>query len=184
MRKGVQQLLQWTNPTTGQTGLECTLQLIAKQLQTDDEPGSLYIGNLIINLMNHAGDAVLPVLPELLQAMATRMTTAKTSTFMQSLIAPFVFLIHKGHRDTVINLLGPMQIGTKTGLEVFVNTWCENADTLQGFWTPRMSTLALIDMFQCGHPSLQHLMVKGDLIIKPETRNGEYLLSGDETRHI
>ncbi|KAJ3527044.1 hypothetical protein NM688_g8180 [Phlebia brevispora] len=171
VRKDFQQLLQWKDPATGQSGLDCTLTLVAKQLQTDDEPGSLYIGNLIINLMTHAGDALLPVLPQLLQAMTTRMLTAKTSTFMQSLIAPFVFLIHNGHRDTVLSLLESMDINGRTGLDVFVNTWCENAEVLQGFWTPRMSTLAFIDMFQCDRPSLRNLLVKGDLIIKPETRN-------------
>ena len=73
----------------------------------------------------------------------------------------------------MVSLLESIQINGRTGLDVFINTWCENADTLQGFWTPRMHTLALIDMFQCEHPGLQQLMVKGDLIIKPETRNGE-----------
>ena len=79
--------MNWKDPATGQSGLDCTLALIARQLQTDDEPGSLYIGNLIINLMSHAGDALLPVLPELLQAMVTRMTSAKTSTFLQVMFA-------------------------------------------------------------------------------------------------
>lgn len=66
-----------------------------------------------------------------------------------------------------------MDINGRSGLDVFVNTWCENAEVLQGFWTPRMSTLAFIDMFQCDRPSLRALLVKGDLIIKPETRNGK-----------
>lgn len=90
VRKEFKQLQDWRDPATGRSGLECTLQLIAKQLETDDEAGSLYIGNLIINLMSHAGDALLPVLPQLLQAMTTRMTTARTSTFMQvSCIVPY-----------------------------------------------------------------------------------------------
>ena len=60
------------------------MELIAWQLQTDDESGSLFIGDLIIHLMRRAGESILPILQQLLEAMATRMTTAKTATFIQA----------------------------------------------------------------------------------------------------
>ena len=41
------------------------------------------IGDLIIHLLRRAGEAVLPVLPQLLEAMVGRMRTAKTATFLQ-----------------------------------------------------------------------------------------------------
>lgn len=41
------------------------------------------IGDLIIHLLRRAGEAVLPILPELLQAMINRMKSAKTATFIQ-----------------------------------------------------------------------------------------------------
>lgn len=53
-----------------------------------------------------------------------------------------------------------------------MQTWCENAETFQGFWVTRTSTLALIDLFASARPSLQALQVKGDLIVKPETKDG------------
>ena len=52
-------------------------------LESQDESGGLQIGDLIIHLFRRAGDSVLPVLPQLLQAMVSRMTSAKTATFLQ-----------------------------------------------------------------------------------------------------
>lgn len=60
------------------------LTLIAKLLESQDESGGLVIGDLIIHLLRRAGESVLPVLPQLLQAMIARMTTAKTATFLQA----------------------------------------------------------------------------------------------------
>jgi hypothetical protein len=52
-------------------------------LESQDESGGLQIGDLIIHLLRQAGEAVLPVLSQLLQAMISRMKTAKTATFLQ-----------------------------------------------------------------------------------------------------
>jgi hypothetical protein len=51
--------------------------------QDDAESGGLVIGDLIIHLLRRAGDAVLPVLPQLLHAMVIRMPSAKTAQFLQ-----------------------------------------------------------------------------------------------------
>ena len=83
IRKDINQLIHWSDPTTGQSGLDGVLQVIAKQRQSEDESGGLVIGDLIIHLLRRAGEAVLPVLPQLLEAMVRRMRTAKTATFLQ-----------------------------------------------------------------------------------------------------
>lgn len=59
------------------------LAVIAKQLQGQDEAGGLVIGDLIIHLLRKAGQAILPVLPGLLQAMVARMPNVSTATFAQ-----------------------------------------------------------------------------------------------------
>jgi hypothetical protein len=82
IRKDCNQLLSWSDPS-GRSGLDYILKLIAKQLESADESGGLTLGDLIIHLFRKAGDSVFPVLPELLQAMAGRMLTAKTATFTQ-----------------------------------------------------------------------------------------------------
>lgn len=85
IRKDAQQVLAWTDPNTNQSGLASILSFVARLLQSQEESGGLFIGDLIIHLMRKAGEAVLPVLPELLQAMLLRMKTAKTATFIQVL---------------------------------------------------------------------------------------------------
>lgn len=171
VRKDCSQILSWHDPS-GQSGLGHVLKLIAKLLQNEDESGGLVIGDLIIHVLRRAGDSVLPVLPELLHAMVQRMLTAKTATFLQSLIIPFVFLIHN-KTDTVLDMLESTSAQGRTALDILIQTWCENAETFQGFWPTRISTVTLSQLYASGRPTLQNLSVKGDIIIKPETRNGE-----------
>lgn len=85
VRKDAQQVLSWTDPNTNQSGLASILSFVARLLQSQEESGGLLVGDLIIHLIRKAGEAVLPVLPELLQAMLLRMKTAKTATFTQVL---------------------------------------------------------------------------------------------------
>jgi importin-9 len=69
-----------------------------------------------------------------------------------------------------------MNVNGRTGLDILVQTWCENAETFQGFWPTRTSTLGLIQLFIAERPSLQQLQVKGDIIVNPATKDGEFLL--------
>ncbi|CAA7265862.1 unnamed protein product [Cyclocybe aegerita] len=169
IRKDCNQIVSW-NDGSGRSGLEYVLSLTGRMLESQDESGGLQIGDLIIHLLRRTGDAVLPVLPQLLQAMVSRMTTAKTATFLQSLVIPFAFLINN-QRDTVLALLESLDINGRNGLDILIQTWCENAETFQGFWPSRISTLALTQLLVSDRPSLQNLTVKGDIIIKPETKN-------------
>jgi hypothetical protein len=163
------------------------LTVIARLLQSQDESGGLVIGDLIIHLFRRAGESVLPVLPDLLQAMLVRMQTAQTATFLQSLIIPFAFLIYS-HRDAVLDLLESTRIGEdgRSGLDVLLNTWCENAATFQGFWPTRISALALCALLRAERPSLQVVVVKGDIIITATTKNSAsfFRLSGASTRYL
>ncbi|KAJ8502780.1 hypothetical protein ONZ45_g11446 [Pleurotus djamor] len=68
-------------------------------------------------------------------------------------------------------MLESTSIEGRSGLDILIQTWCENAETFQGFWPLRLSTVALTQLFVSQRPSLQSLMVKGDLIIRPETKN-------------
>lgn len=88
IRKDFGQLWSWTNPLTNESGLDSVLAVVAKQLQGEDEAGGLVIGDLIIHLLRKAGQAILPVLPGLLQAMVARMPTVSTATFAQ--VCPFL----------------------------------------------------------------------------------------------
>ena len=82
VRKDTTQLLN-LHDEQGRSGIDNTLEVIAKLLANEDESGGLVIGDLIIHLLRRASSAVIPVLPDLLQAMVRRMLTAKTATFVQ-----------------------------------------------------------------------------------------------------
>jgi len=81
-RKNCGQIIAWKDGE-GTSGLEYVLRLVAKQLRDQDESGGLVIGDLIIQLMRQAGEAILPVVPELLKEMISRMRNAKTATYTQ-----------------------------------------------------------------------------------------------------
>ena len=73
----------------------------------------------------------------------------------------------------MLDLLESARVGEegRVGLDVLLNTWCENAATFQGFWPTRISALALCTLLRAGRPSLQNVVVKGDIIITPTTKN-------------
>jgi len=169
VRKDVNQLLSW-HDAQGRSGIDNVLIVIAKLLSNEDESGGLVIGDLITHLLRRASSAVIAVLPALLQAMVRRMVTAKTATFVQSLVIPFAFLV-QSERDTVLSLLEGIDVDGRSGLDILIQTWCENAEVFQGFWPGRVSTLGLCQLFASERPSLQNLSVKGDIIVKPETKD-------------
>lgn len=76
----------------------------------------------------------------------------------------------------MLSLLESIDIQGRSGLDILIQTWCENAETFQGFWPRRISTMALTQLFVSEKPALQNLIVKGDIIVKPETKDGEDLL--------
>ena len=90
-------------------------------------------------------------------------------------MVPFAFLVNN-QRDTVLDMIEPLSINGRSGLDILVQTWCENAETFQGYWPSRISTLALVQLFLSDRASLRNLVVKGDMILKPETKNGEHFL--------
>jgi len=68
----------------GKTGLDYIIQFIARLLQPAEEEGAaLFVGTLIVKLIQKAGDKIVPVLGELLQAVAMKLESAKTATFIQ-----------------------------------------------------------------------------------------------------
>lgn len=82
VRKDSSQIIQWSDGQ-GHSGLDSVLSVVARILRSEDESGGLAIGDLIIHLLRRVGQAILPVLPDLLQALVNRMPSAKTASFLQ-----------------------------------------------------------------------------------------------------
>ncbi|KAG8898465.1 hypothetical protein FRC00_002797 [Tulasnella sp. 408] len=143
IRKGCDQLLAFAMPQTGESGLTLLLKLVSSLLTpatSESEAGGLFVGDMLVHLLKNAGKApeLQPVIPDLITALVRRMETAKTATFMQSLIIPVAYLIHT-QRDDVLNLLDSLTVGSTTGLTVFANAWCENSETFQGAWATKLN---------------------------------------------
>ena len=117
------------------------MRILARTLDpSQPESGGLFVGDLIIQLLRRAATSVLPILPHLLKALATRLATAETASFSQSLILPFAYLM-SGQMDTVLAHLETIEVPgspPRSGLEILVTSWCENLDTLQGYWNIRV----------------------------------------------
>lgn len=138
------------------------------------ESASLFIGDLVLHVFRRAGDAILPVMPDLLQALLLRLTTAQTATFTQSLILPFAYLMHN-QTDTVLDLLENVTVDGKSGVEILLRAWTDNVDSILGFWSNRISSVALSKLLLTNRPSLNNLTVKGDLVVNKANSGGMWM---------
>ncbi|KAG0140386.1 hypothetical protein CROQUDRAFT_674684 [Cronartium quercuum f. sp. fusiforme G11] len=156
VRKGTDQLINWRSPVDQQSGMDHLVRSLAHVLDPQRaESAGLFVGDLILHLLRKSKDSIVGVLPDLLKTLANRLAIARTASFSQSMILPFAYLIHQ-HADTVLDLLESFYVTVPSGqqqsaLQLVLSTWCENADTFQGFWNIRVS--------------LEQVTVKGDLII-------------------
>lgn len=89
----------------------------------------------------------------------------------QSLLTPFAFLVYQ-QRDAVLDALENMPVDGRSGLEVLLQKWCEHTE-FQGLWQGRVNVLALAALYTSERPSIQRVMVRGEMIIKPQTSKGE-----------
>lgn len=116
------------------SGLEVCLHIIDRLLGTTIEDNAASeVGGLAAELVEKAGHERLgPFLPQLLQAVANRLATAETATFIQSLILVFARLSLVAAQD-VVEFLTTIQIGGQTGLQVVLSKWLENSVNFAGY---------------------------------------------------
>lgn len=144
-------------------------------ISTEDssESGGLAVGDLLSTLLRKAPSQLQDSLPGLCTALVDRLASAQSSSLSQSLIVPLAFLM-KDHGPTVIALLQQHMVMSRgeTGLTILAKQWIDHAETIQGFWNQRVSTLGLSALLQARVPSLDQVIVNGDLI--PDDSNGEW----------
>ncbi|KAG9295192.1 hypothetical protein G9A89_006173 [Geosiphon pyriformis] len=178
VQKDCAQLARW-NDGSGKTGLDYIIQFIGKLLQpSESESAALFLGDLIVKLIHKAGDAIVTVLPELLRAVTARLETAKTPTFIQSMVIIFAHLIII-QLETVVNFLSNLEFNERNGLELLLSTWFENYESFQGYYSLKVSAIALSKLFLSADPRIQNIQVKGDLIITP---NSTRIMTRSRTR--
>lgn len=177
VRKDCEKLIQW-HDADGSNGIARIFALLGRFLApTFSESGGIFVGDLIMHLFRKAGQAIAPVLGDLLRAVVNRLATAQLSSFIQSLIIPFAYLFGTEHTQQTIDLLlsfPPVHLPegtTKPALDLVLSAWCETAETITGSWNIRVSDLGMAKLFTMPSPALQNVLVRGDLIINENNRN-------------
>ncbi|BEJ11716.1 hypothetical protein CspHIS471_0201760 [Cutaneotrichosporon sp. HIS471] len=177
VRKDCNKLIQWHAPD-GTNGIARIFGLLGRFLApTFSESGGLFVGDLVMHLFRKAGSAIAPVLGDLLNAMASRLGTAQTDSFVQSMVIPFAYLFGTEYTEQVLQLLQSFQPVTVSpgetvpALDLVLQKWCDVADTITGSWNIRVNDLGLCKLFTVGSPAVSRVVVKGDLLITDANRN-------------
>ena len=118
----------------GRSGLEVCLHIVDRLLgQAIEDYSASEVGGLAAELVEKAGQERLgPFLPQLLQAVATRLATAQAAAFIQSLILVFARLSLNGAQD-VVEFLSQIQINGESGLQIVMSKWLENSIVFAGY---------------------------------------------------
>lgn len=127
------QLFEW-HDEAGKSGLEAVLIIIDRLLGPGMEDNAASeVGGLAAELVEKAGQERLgPYLPQLLQAVASRLATAEAAAFVQSLILVFARLSLVGAAD-VVEFLSQIQINGQSGLRVVLSKWLEHSVSFAGY---------------------------------------------------
>ncbi|ODA77854.1 hypothetical protein RJ55_06456 [Drechmeria coniospora] len=165
-----QQVFSWQD-ANGVSGLEVCLRIIDRLLRPEIEDNAASeVGGLAAELVEKAGQERLgPYLPQLLQAVATRVESAMAAAFIQSLILVFARLSLTGAQD-VVEFLSQLQIGGQNGLQIVLSKWLENSTSFVGYDEIRQNVIALSKLYSLHDARLPQITVKGDLIINDDGR--------------
>ncbi|KAG1592125.1 hypothetical protein G6F48_002850 [Rhizopus delemar] len=164
--KDCDHLMQW-HDGSGKPALDYIVHFVARLLEpTGSDSEALFVGELIVTLIQKAGNNIAPVLPDLLTAVLGRLLNTDSQPFTQSLVMIFAHLIIS-QQETVFNYLCNIEISGKSGLEILMTTWCDNYDSFSGYYTLKVSAIALSKIYLVNDPRLQSIHVKGEIVVNP-----------------
>lgn len=164
---GYLHLYIYRHDQSGKSGLDYIIHFIAKLLEpTGSDSDALFVGDLIVTLIQKVGNGISPVLPDLLTAVLHRLMNTEYQPFIQSLVMVFAHLVIS-QQETVFQFLCNTQINGKSGLEILMATWCENYDSFSGYYTMKVSAIALSKIYLSSDPRLSSITVKGEIIVNP-----------------
>ncbi|KZF19359.1 importin beta-5 subunit [Xylona heveae TC161] len=165
------QFFEWQDPESGKLGLEVALVIVDRLLNPSvDDNAAAEVGGLAAELVEKAGaDKLGPYLPQLLQAVTVRLSTATQAQFIQSLILVFARLSLVSAKD-VVDFLAQLQVGSGSGLQIVMSKWLENSVNFAGYDEIRQNVIALSRLYSLNDHRLSQTMVQGDLIIPKSDR--------------
>ncbi|KAG1471470.1 hypothetical protein G6F56_002098 [Rhizopus delemar] len=152
---------------SGKPALDYIVHFVARLLEpTGTDSEALFVGELIVTLIQKAGHRIAPVLPDLLTAVLGRLLNTDSQPFIQSLVMIFAHLVIS-QQETVFNYLCNTEISGKSGLEILMTTWCDNYDSFSGYYTLKVSAIALSKIYLVNDPRLFSIQVKGEIVVNP-----------------
>ncbi|KAJ2742480.1 hypothetical protein GGI20_004454 [Coemansia sp. BCRC 34301] len=180
VQKDSERIAQWRDDR-GVSGLDHVIRLIALMLSPDSsESSALFVGDLVAKVVQKCSSFVSgDVLAELIRVVTTRLATAHTSSFCSSLLHPYALLVVR-HPSEVVDLLDGMRFGDRTGLQVVLATWFKNYLDIQGYYSRKVSAVALTRLFALGDPRIGAIVARGDII--PNTANNGKIVTRSMSR--
>jgi hypothetical protein len=129
-----QELFEWRSDEN-KGGLEVCLVIISRLLSTDIEDcAAVEVGDLAAEVVEKAGtDRLDTYLPQLLGAVAIRLSSATHPPFIQSLVLVFIRLIINNNASGVVDFLAGFDIDGVNALQVVMSKWLENSIHFVGY---------------------------------------------------
>lgn len=167
LAKDPSQFFNWTDSGSSKSALEIALLAIDRLLgESVGDDAAVEVGGLAAEVVEKAGPEKLgPYFPQLLGALARRLTTAESAQFIQSLVSVFMRLSITNAPD-VINFLSTLDINGASALYVVLTKWLENSPSFAGFDEIQQNIAALTKIYQLNDSRVNNVQVKGDLIVQ------------------
>ena len=126
------QIKRWTNKE-GRNGIELLILAVARLLDTTWlDSATVNTGLLILAIVQNFGSLLGDLLPQMLDATAKRLATAKSPALIENFILVFSKLVTTSAED-VVNILATTQVDGVSGLNVVLTRWLANFDVLRGY---------------------------------------------------
>ncbi|ORX54369.1 ARM repeat-containing protein [Hesseltinella vesiculosa] len=161
-------LVRW-HDASGKSGLDYAIHFVDKLLDPSaTESDAAFVGELIVTLIKKVGNNIAPVLPRLLSAVLTRLESTHdiSQVFVQSLVLVFAHLIIS-QQDTTLQFLVQTFINSKSGLTILMTHWVDNYESFSGYYSLKVSAIALSKIFLVNNPDILNMSVKGDIVVNP-----------------
>lgn len=143
--------------------IDIALKLLLLQETTD--LGCSRVGDLLLELLRHASEHVVPRLQEILNSIATRLGTADHPRTVQSLVTLLAF-VARADTNIFISALAPVEVAPAvvSPLQRAMQKWTERQMEMQTPYDIRVTTCALGSLLLCPHPALDTAIVRGKRI--------------------
>ncbi|KAJ1971194.1 hypothetical protein H4R35_005407, partial [Dimargaris xerosporica] len=162
--KDLDHLVRW-HDSANRSGLFILLEFAAYMLQPQQsESSALFVGDLLTKLIQKGYSHIAPMAANLTNTIVTKLATAKTASFIQSLVLVIAHLILADPATAVTNLTQTTVHG-QNGLTIVVQHWCEEYECFNGVYALKASAVAMSKLYRQAEPQLSQMAIKGDLIV-------------------